>query len=508
VEVRRGDVDQTLHDTGTVQPVDQAAVSFPVAGTVATVDVAEGATVTPGQKLATLDPAQLEQGIDTAQAELDQARLALSQARSGQLGSPSSNGGDGRASEVAFDAGSGDQRAVLASATQEVDGEVADAQDAVLEGQRAVDSRLGDAQDALDTADRICAAMDEPSPAASTTTTAPGGSTTTTPSSTPTTSTTADGSGAVDACRAALSDVLTAQEAVRDAQRSLADAAERLDELLAQRAQDPPDASGGDGSTDGGADSVHGSDGASSSVSAADLISHQKAVDAAEAELVVAQQALKQATIVSPIEGTVVAVDLAVGDAVEAASATARIVVVGPGGYEVVATIGVDDLPEVDLGQAAVVRPDGSDRQLAGRVVAIGLAATGDTGATTYPVTISVEDDGGLRNGSVAAVSIVTATASGALAVPTSAVRAEGGRYTVLVLADGEPKPVQVQVGAIGPTWTEVTSGLRRGQRVVLADLDEPLPSSATSSSNGPSNGSKEVRVPAGGGPPLVFKTG
>ena len=43
-----GQVDQALHDTGTVSPVSQATVAFPVAGTVATVDVAAGAAVTTG----------------------------------------------------------------------------------------------------------------------------------------------------------------------------------------------------------------------------------------------------------------------------------------------------------------------------------------------------------------------------------------------------------------------------------------------------------------------------
>jgi HlyD family secretion protein len=37
-----------------------------------------------------------------------------------------------------------------------------------------------------------------------------------------------------------------------------------------------------------------------------------------------------------------------------------------------------------------------------------------------------------------------------------------------------------VQTGAVGEAWTEITDGLEVGQTVVLADLDAPLPSSAT----------------------------
>jgi hypothetical protein len=37
-----------------------------------------------------------------------------------------------------------------------------------------------------------------------------------------------------------------------------------------------------------------------------------------------------------------------------------------------------------------------------------------------------------------------------------------------------------VPAGAGGATWTEITDGLDLGQTVALADLDAPLPSSAT----------------------------
>jgi hypothetical protein len=54
-----------------------------------------------------------------------------------------------------------------------------------------------------------------------------------------------------------------------------------------------------------------------------------------------------------------------------------------------------------------------------------------------------------------------------------------------MVLEDGAPTATDVEVGAVGATWTEVTSGLEEGDEVILADLDEPLPSSATDSANG-----------------------
>src|SRR5207344_1943439 len=116
-----------------------------------------------------------------------------------------------------------------------------------------------------------------------------------------------------------------------------AQAAAALDSLLAQQQQTSstpsttsPDASAprAEGQTPSGS----GATATGNTPSAADLIAGQKAVDAASDQLAAAQQALLQATIVSPIDGTVVAVNLSPGEAVTANSSTSNIVIAGAGG--------------------------------------------------------------------------------------------------------------------------------------------------------------------------------
>jgi hypothetical protein len=177
-----------------------------------------------------------------------------------------------------------------------------------------------------------------------------------------------------------------------------------------------------------------------------------------------------------------------VGDDVAAASGDDVILVAGAGGYEITAMVSVADLPDLEVGQAATVLPDGgdSDSVLDGEVVAIGIAATGSGGTTTYPVTIALTEPAadGLRNGGIASVTVTTASASTALAVPTSAVTVAGDSTTVTVYDGTATDEVEVQIGAVGATWTEITDGVEEGQRVVLADLDAPLPGSATDGTN------------------------
>ena len=146
----------------------------------------------------------------------------------------------------------------------------------------------------------------------------------------------------------------------------------------------------------------------------------------------------------------------------------------------------VTDLPHLKVGQAASVTPDGLGRTISGQVIAIGLVSTAGTTGTTYPVTIGLTDPtDGLRDAATATTVITTSSTGNALAVPTSAVHADNGRYTVTVLHGDTTEAVNVEVGPVGATWTAITSGLNAGDTVVLANVDEPLPSSATSSTNG-----------------------
>ena len=87
-----------------------------------------------------------------------------------------------------------------------------------------------------------------------------------------------------------------------------------------------------------------------------------------------------------------------------------------------------------------------------------------------------------VRNGNIGNIGIVTGTAESAIVVPTSAVSLDGTSHTVTVVNDDATlTTLTVQVGVVGGTWTGIISGdLSIGQQVVLADLDEPLPGSAT----------------------------
>jgi multidrug efflux pump subunit AcrA (membrane-fusion protein) len=82
-------------------------------------------------------------------------------------------------------------------------------------------------------------------------------------------------------------------------------------------------------------------------------------------------------------------------------------------------------------------------------------------------------------------VTIQTAQATQTLAVPTSAVHTTGGFHFVTTLTNGKTSNMGVQIGAIGQDLTQITSGLKVGQLVVVADLNTPLPSTNTPTTPG-----------------------
>jgi HlyD family secretion protein len=467
--VTRAAVNETLEQTGTIEPVVQATIAFPTSGTIGDVDVAVGDTVATGQTLAKLDTTSLQATLTAKESALADAELVLHKALNGESSSPT--GGNGGAStggnsssaaqQAATTATTGASAADTATAGGGANAKLTAARDAVTTAEAAVRAALVDAQRALTAATQAC----------NTTTTTT--STTTTVAATPPVS-----------CSTAQAAVLQAQQKVADAENTLASAESKLAGLLAATGT----SSGGSTSTPTTTPAKTTTNPTNASTITADqLVADEANVAAALANVNAANETLAQATIVSPIAGTVAAVSLSPGIQVSSDSSTANIVVVGRGGYEVTTTVTVAQRPKVAVGDAATVTPDGSSATLAGKVVSIGVATTSSSASagsssstTSYPVTIGfTSEPAGLRNGASSAVTIVVAHSESVLTVPTSAVTTIGtGFHTVTVLANGKTSTVSIQIGTVGTDRTAVTSGLTAGQRVVLADLGRAIPSS------------------------------
>ncbi len=211
----------------------------------------------------------------------------------------------------------------------------------------------------------------------------------------------------------------------------------------------------------------------------------QASIDTAQANLTDSQQALGGANLVSTIAGTVASVVIAAGDSVTAGSTSgaAQIVIIGTGSsYEVTTDVPVSSVGEVAVGQQVLITPDSTNTVLNGQVESIGVLASSGSTSTTYPVTISLQSsDLGQLSGADANVAIIVKKSVAVTTVPSSAVRTVGSVSLVTVVdSNNTAKPVRVTLGTVGATLTQVTSGVSAGQMVALADLNQPLPSTSS----------------------------
>jgi biotin carboxyl carrier protein len=284
-------------------------------------------------------------------------------------------------------------------------------------------------------------------------------------------------------CSAALSQAAAAQTAVSSDLKTVAHDEDALNSALESSSSS---SSSQTESTAGHTATTTTASGSSSAkaVSPEQLAVDQAAIDTADANVSNAQEAAGDANLVSTIAGTVASVGVATGDSVTAGStSTPAFVVIGSGSsYEVSVPVSVTDIAEVAVGQQAEVTPDSTNAVEGGRVSAIGVLGTSATSGTTYPVTVTLDAaDLGQFSGADADVSIVVKKATDVATVPSSAVRTVGTIHLVTEVNGTTPKEVRVTIGTVGPLLTQVTSGVKVGQQVSLADLQEPLPSTSSS---------------------------
>ena len=229
-----------------------------------------------------------------------------------------------------------------------------------------------------------------------------------------------------------------------------------------------------------------GASGQATTVTAEQILADRAAIEAAEADVSVAEQDLEFATLTSPISGKVVSVAMAAGDQVSAASTTAVITVQGDGGYVMTSTVSLSKVATLEAGQTASVALPAFGKTYTGSVTSIGVQNVSETSTPSYSVTVAVEaGDDSPRIGATARATISVATAQDVLTVPTSAITVAGSNASVLTLKDGEPVTTAIEIGAVGAERVEVTKGLSAGDEVVLADLDQQITSDSDDASTG-----------------------
>jgi RND family efflux transporter MFP subunit len=245
----------------------------------------------------------------------------------------------------------------------------------------------------------------------------------------------------------------------------------------------------------------------------ATITSAQRAKDITDVQLSQAQFNYDNTKIIAPISGTVAAVASQIG--VNAANTTAGsngaagyIILTDLSGLQVKASFAEADIANLQVGQAASFTFDAlSGVTATGSVASIApLANTSAGGSTVTSYTVLFTLDGnpdGVKPGMTAQVSVVTDQVTGVIAIPSTALTQRGQNYTVTLKptkVGGVGKRVTVTVGLKGDSTSEITSGLKEGDLVVLRSTTSSSASSGFPAGGIPGAGFGAAVPAAGGG--------
>jgi HlyD family secretion protein len=505
LRVDRGSVRSTVSASGTLVGISEQTLGFPRRGQLTQVLVNVGDRVVPGQELARVDDFALRQTLSQEQATLAEAQAELDRATGNNRVNAT-----GRTLDQA--------REILDAVQKQVD-ETNDLNRAATNRAReqlAFDKKVLDrAWDVLRRDEEAC--EDEGGSSATTTTSPPP---TTSESSSPTTSTSRPPASEGD------DDTENASFTVEGASRSTvpAGACDRLDadrtavenakrtvlqsEAALDQAKHQEDVAAADGKVAVEREqqtviSAENDSGAAQNDRPADIEVRRAQLRSAQAAVRVAQQDVDNTVLRAPVAGVVSAINGKVGEFLGEASgttpvapgssatipestsaassdsgssstssSTAFMVLNNVDSFQLIVPFEESDAARIAVNQQVEVSVDAVPGLRApATVLAIAPAGTPASGIVQYNATIVLREgsDARLRDGQTALADVITESVDNVLRVPSATVRREGSSTIVDVRGgDDQPVPTPFEAGAVGDEYTQVLSGLREGQEILL----------------------------------------
>jgi multidrug efflux pump subunit AcrA (membrane-fusion protein) len=156
-------------------------------------------------------------------------------------------------------------------------------------------------------------------------------------------------------------------------------------------------------------------------------------------------------------------------------SSSAFIVLSQLGRLKMEVSFSESDIGKVKVGQPATVSVSSMEgTELAGHVTKVGVLPSegSSSGVVEYPATITLTQGAkGVRAGMSASAEVIVEQVANALAVTSEAVSSGPGGGNVTVLEGGKEVQRSVTTGLKGDETTQILSGLKAGETVVLPEI-------------------------------------
>jgi HlyD family secretion protein len=517
LRVDRGSVQTTVSASGNLVGISEQTLGFPRRGQIKEVLVKVGDQVVPGQELARMDDFALQQTLTQEQASLAEAQAEVDRA----TGNNSVNA-TGRTLDQA--------REILDAVKKQVD-ETNDLNEAATKRAREqLDFDKTVLDRAWDTLKRVQDTCDDDDGDAALSGSSAEDNQDPQPSSTPKTrSPSQDDDGSTEGASFTVEGIAydqtpaqtpscaeqidTARTAVDNAKRTVLQSEAALDSA---KHQEDVDRAAGQVSIEREQQTVISAEndsGAAQNDRPADIEVRRAQLRNAQAAVRVAQQDVDNTVLYAPVAGTVSAINARAGEFVGEATGTTPVapgssatipesndIVSGDSGggggsqgnggpfmvlsdinsFQLVVPFEESDAARIAVNQQVEVTVDAvPDLRAQATVLAIAPTGTPSSGIVEYNATIVLRDaaDPRLRDGQTALADVITDSLDNVLRVPSATVRREGANTVVDVRGeDGQPVPTPFTAGTAGDEYTQVLSGLREGQELLLP---QPAPAAA-----------------------------
>jgi RND family efflux transporter MFP subunit len=187
----------------------------------------------------------------------------------------------------------------------------------------------------------------------------------------------------------------------------------------------------------------------------------------AQAGLSMARQSLSDCEITSPMSGIVGRVDVSVGETTSPQKPVA--VINNITDLEIEVRVSEADISSIQTGTLVKVQINAiGEEPLTGTIK--GVASVADPVTRTYPVKVSLPNNAAaqVKSGMFAEVLLGTQRRAGVIGIPMDAVLPKSGESIVYVVnEENRAQAVIVQSGLNDGKYTEITSGLQLGQKVI-----------------------------------------
>ncbi len=495
-EVQRGSIYDTIKTVGRIVSKEETPLYFKIDGRLKSVNVDIMQPVKKGDLLAELDTGDLQFKIEAARINVESAQIEVSRQIANAANVKSDEAaaaanvvaaqaaltkanndlakleqGPLPADRAAAEAGVANARATLEKAqTALALLQQPPQQDAVVAAQAQVEKTRAAVQQAQAAYDRIAFRPDAASR----------------PEAVNLQKATTDYQTALAALRSATTgpkpeDVTAAQQAVESARQGLASAQAKLDQVNAGARREDLDAAHAAQARAQAAlaDAQSAMEAVAANnrldVTGFDVAMAQKKVDVAQADYDGLQAQLEMARVRAPFDGVITFITGKQGDKFDAFTPIA--VISDPNRLEVSAEFNSTDIAKVQPGQESIVTTDAfGATEIHGRVTRTpsldaGVGSGPLSGGNPRAVRMSFNPPGpGARLGQLAQVTVVTQAKDDVLLIPNTALRRFGNRKYVQVLnPDGRRIDVDVEIGLVTDTDTEITKGLKEGQKVIVS---------------------------------------